>query len=63
MINLRIGQKLRLTPAVLPEKFNAIEDRKTLVRECTVIYINEEHRYFTVRFDYEEASVNESFKF
>lgn len=58
---IQIGDVLQLTPVVCLDK-NGKATRKIL---GTVVYINEEHRYFTAEFVFPETKgrFRESFKF
>lgn len=60
----KVGQKMMLVPTVIePEKPGSPAHNKKKACPCTVIYVNEAHRFFRVRFDMPHGSFTESYKF
>lgn len=61
---LYVGRRLCLVPlSIIPDK-KSEEELNMAKLPCEVIYINEEHRYFRVRFECKNGyTFTESFKF
>lgn len=57
-MNIKIGTTLELIPFTC---LYYVRDRRK--RPCTVVSINKEHRYFTVKFTFPGGSFLESYKF
>ncbi len=58
----KIGQKMMLAPSGLG-KNDVGRNKSTKAIPCTVIWVNEAHRFFRVRFDTPFGSFTESYKF
>ena len=59
-MKIRIGTQLQMVPTINIYK-NQSNDTKKL--PCTVVYINREHRFFTVEYKFLYGSFRESYKF
>lgn len=70
---MRIGDKITVKSAIINDSLfasvgaakprNSKGKTPSNVFTGTVVYINEENGYFTVRYDFKAGSFNESFKF
>ena len=56
-----IGQKLRMIPNAHVDKLGYLLMEKDY--PCKVVYVHNEHRYFTVEFEFPGGKIRESYKF
>lgn len=56
-----IGQELRMIPTVHVDKSGHLLFEKDC--PCKIVYINREHRFFTVEFDFPGGKIRESYKY
>ena len=59
-MKLEIGTKLKLLPSICVDGLGRSLQKPI---DCTVVYINKPHRYFTAEFTFPNGSFRESFKF
>lgn len=59
-MKLEIGTKLKLLPSICIDGLGRSSQKPI---DCTVVYINKPHRYFTAEFVFPNGSFRESFKF
>lgn len=56
----KLGEIVKLTPSIMYDK-NDYTERKPVPGK--IVYINEDHRYFVAKFDFQHGTFRESFKF